>query len=209
MRYRAVVPAVLALVLALPSGVARAGSIFLNGVNIDGVTNQTFANATVTIDAQGNVFISAKGYAVAAPNGQPAAESAAPGVQNASAPQAPRALTQHYWLVTEKAAPGMSQYDLDLFVNAKFVRRFLDDEEHVVLEITPYLVPGQNKITIVAHKNLAAGRRSSSPQHYFRMVIGEGDSGSRNVMINRKLVDYRRTALETKDFTDEFLVGAK
>ncbi len=200
--------AVLALVLV--PGLAQAGSIFLNGVNIDGVTNQTFANATVTIDAQGNVFISARGYAVAAPDGQPAAQPPATSGQ-AAAPQAaaPGRVTQHYWLVTEKAAPGMSQYDLDLFVNAKFVRRFLDDEEHVVLEVTPYLAAGQNKITIVAHKNLAAGRRSSSPQHYFRMVIGEGDSGGRNVMINRKLVDYRRTALETKDFTDEFLVSAK
>ncbi len=201
-----------ALVFFGATAAAAKPGVFLNGVNIDGVTNQTFANCTVTIDAQGNVFIAARGYAVAGPNGQPVAQAPAPGAQVASATlpvaPAPAALAQHYWLVTEKAAPGMSQYDLDLYVNSKFVRRFVDDEEHVVLELTKYLSPGENKLTIIARKNLASGRRSSSPQHYFRLVIGEGDASGRNVMISRKLVDYRRTALETKDFSDEFFVTA-
>ena len=38
---------------AAPSG---AKSVFLNGVNIDGVTNQKFENATVVIDDKGNDF---------------------------------------------------------------------------------------------------------------------------------------------------------
>jgi hypothetical protein len=202
--------------------VASASSIFLNGINIDGVTNQAFNNCTVIIDAQGNIFITAKGYAVAAPG----AGAQAPGIPGAALPTAPApavapvpvavptvaatpVVTQRYWLVTEKAAPGMTQYDIDLFVNSKFVRRFLDDEEHVVLEITKFLQPGQNKLVLMAKKNLGAGRRSASPQHFFRVIIGEGDSGGRNVMINRKLVDYKRTALETTDQTDEFFLNAR
>src|SRR5512138_1711626 len=56
------------LVVLAAAGVAvpaAAGpSVTLNGVNIDGVTSQKFENCTVTIDAQGDVHIEAKGYAV-------------------------------------------------------------------------------------------------------------------------------------------------
>jgi hypothetical protein len=188
-------------VLLLPVG-ARAASVFLNGVNIDGAVNQKFDSCSVVIDQSGNVFITAKGYAVADPNAPVAQPGAVP---PATPPPAP---AQHVWLVTEKAQPGMSQYDLDLFVNAKFVRRFLDSEEHVVLEITKYLSPGNNKLNIVARKNLAGGQRSTSPSHYFRMVIGEGEAQGRNVMINKKLVDYKRSAADTQDFNDEFVIKA-
>ena len=203
------------LVAILVPRFASAGSIYLNGVNIDGVTNQQFHNCTVVIDGAGNIFITAKGYAVAPgqPQGTAAPQAPAGGATPTPVPVAPNAaaappaaMSQHYWLVTEKAAPGMTQFDIDVFVNSKFVRRFLDDEEHIVLELTKYLQPGQNKVVFVAKKNLGAARRSASPQHYFRIVVGEGDSGGRNVMIHRKLIDYKRTALETKDFTDEFLV---
>jgi hypothetical protein len=176
-------------------------SVFLNGVNIDGAVNQKFDSCTVTIDQYGNVLITAKGYAVADPNQQVVAPGTVP------APAAAVA-AQHVWLVTEKGQPGMSQYDFDLFVNAKFVRRFLDSEEHVVLEITKYLSPGNNKVNIVARKNLVGGQRSTSPSHYFRMVIGEGEAQGRNVMINKKLVDYKRSAADTQDFNDEFVIKA-
>jgi len=196
------------LFILLLASSASAGSIYLNGVNIDGVKNQVIANATVTIDASGNIFIVAKGYAVAAPGGN----GSAPPPAATSAPQAPTTpgvVSLRYWLVTEKAAPGMSQFDIDLFVNSKFVRRFLDSEEHVVLELSKYLQTGDNRITFLAKKNMGETRRSSSPQHYFRIVVGEGDAGGRDVMINRKLIDYKRTALETKDFTDDFTVTAR
>lgn len=203
------------LALCASPALAHAGSVYLNGVDIAGVTSQTFNNCTVTIDAGGNIFIDAKGYAVAGQAGQPTAAAGAPGTPAVVAPQgqapvgAPAKLTQRYWVVTEKAAPGMAQYDVDLFVNSKFVRRFLDAEEHVVLEVTSHMAPGQNKVVLVARKNLKGSRRSTSPQHYFRIVIGEGESGGRNVMIHRKLVDYKKTAADTADSSDEFLVSAE
>src|SRR5436309_579221 len=66
--------------------------------------------------------------------------------------------TQRFWLVTEKAAPGMSQYDIDLFINSKWVRKFMDKEEQVVMEITKYLQAGPNKVSFVAKKNLGNAR---------------------------------------------------
>ena len=197
-----VVPLLLLVGLLAP-GMASAGAVYLNGANITGVTNQTFKNCSVEIDAHGNVHIKAKGYAVRGAGGA-APESAPPATLAVGGP-----VTKKYFLVTEKAAPGMSQYDIELFINGKWVRKFLDSEQHVVMEVSKYLQAGQNKIRFLAKKNLgAAGRRSTSPTHYFRVVIGQGDSGGRNVMITRKLVDYKRTALETKDYSNEFTVTA-
>ncbi|MFP2907219.1 hypothetical protein ACLESD_19650, partial [Pyxidicoccus sp. 3LFB2] len=68
----AAVAAVLAL---LPTG-ALAGSVYLNGVKIDGVTNQKFEKATVRIDEAGNVFIDAPGYAARVTTVTPTAPAA-------------------------------------------------------------------------------------------------------------------------------------
>ena len=188
----------LAAVLSLaPATAVAAPHIFLNGVAIDGVKSQEFKNCSVRIDEKGNVHITAKGYAVQ--SGGKAPDQVEP--QNPGAPP-----TKRYFLVTEKAAPGMSQYDIDLFINAKWVRKLLDDEEHIYFEITQHLVQGDNKIRFLAKKNMKDGRRSTSPNHYFRVVIGEGDMGGRNVMITKKLVDYKRSAFETQDFTNEHTI---
>lgn len=184
------------------SVVAHARSVMLNGIAIDSVTNQRFDNCTVHIDADGNIHITAKGYAVKTVGAQAQAE------QNATA-QSGAPPTRRYFLVTEKAAPGMTQYDVDVFINAKWVRKLIDEEEHIVMEITSHLRQGPNKVQFVAKKNLGDGpRRSTSPQHYARVIIGEGDSGGRNVMLTKKAIDYKRTALETEDRVDEFTVVA-
>jgi hypothetical protein len=185
------------LTVALP-GVAAAGSVYLNGVNIDGVKNKVFENCRVQIDGAGNIHITAKGYTV-----QPPAARGTPAPAHGGRP------TRHYYLVTEKAAPGMSQYDIDLFINSKWVRKFLDNEKHVIYEITKHLHTGKNKLHFLAKKKIGATRRSASPQHYFRIVVGEGTSGGRNVMISKKLIDYKRTALETKNYQDEFIIEVR
>ncbi len=172
--------------------------MYLNGVNVDGVLDKRFENCTVVIDAQGDIHITTQ-HAASTP-------VAAPVTATADAGAAP---TRRYFLVTEKAAPGMTQYDIDLYVGGKWVRRYLDMEEHVVMELTKYLKAGPNKLTFIAKKDLGTARRSSSPQHYFRVVVGEGDENGRNVMITRKAVDYKRTALETKNFQDEYVLNVQ
>ena len=190
---------VLTLAVAAP---VRA-SVFLNGVNIDGVTNQTFDNCKVVIDDRGNVFITAKGYQVKAV-GSHAAAVPAPAASAGGPP------TMHYWLVTEKSAPGMTQYDMDLYINNKLVRRLPSKEGQVVMNITKYLQSGPNKIYIMAKKNLTGGRRSSSPQHYFRLIMGEGTtSEGQNVFIDREVLSYKRTAADSRNFNDLFNVNAR
>ncbi|MDQ3264899.1 MAG: hypothetical protein M3Y59_14725, partial [Myxococcota bacterium] len=50
--------------LSLIPAMALGGSVFLNGVNIDGLTDVKFEKATVRIDANGNVLIDAPHYKV-------------------------------------------------------------------------------------------------------------------------------------------------
>ncbi|NOK06620.1 hypothetical protein HNV27_34665, partial [Myxococcus xanthus] len=78
--------AALAAALALAPFGAHAGSVFLNGVKIDGVTNQKFEKATVRIDEAGNVHIDAPGYAARVTAVTPPAPAASP---QAPAPATP------------------------------------------------------------------------------------------------------------------------
>lgn len=169
---------------------AMAGSLYLNGVKIDGATNQHFVGCDVRIDASGNVHITSKSISK---NGAPPTDAGKP--------------QKRYFIVTKKDTPGMSQYDIDVFVNAKWVRRLRGADKQVVFEVTKFLQRGDNTVRLLAQKDLTDGRRSTSARHYFRVILGQGDSGGRNVMLTRKFVDYKRTAMETKNFNDEFTVS--
>lgn len=187
--------ALLAMLALAASDLAQAKSVYLNGVNIDGVANQTFENCSVEIDAQGNIHIKAKGYQVK----QATPDTAGP---TATVPTAAR--SRRYWVVTEKNFPGMTQYDIDIFINSVWVRRITSDEEQVVFEVSKYVKPGKNVIHFTATKNFGATRKSHSPQHYFKIILGEGNVGGDNVMIDNPLVEYKRTAAESRTFNDDF-----
>lgn len=224
---RSILPAAVFVIAALmvPAS-ALAGSVYLNGVRIDGVTNQKFEKATVRIDEKGDVHIEAAGYAVRvvsppapatpAPAAAPAAAAAAPAAAPApaatpapAAPEAPPTLTQRYWLVTEQASPGMAEYDIDLYINSKWVRKLRSNEEQVIAEVTRHLQPGKNTILLTAHKVAAGSRKSYSPQHYFKVIIGEGNVGGDNVMIDNPIVRFQRTAADTQDVSEEFTLTTR
>jgi hypothetical protein len=230
---------ILALVLtALLPASALAGSVFLNGVRIDGVTNQTFAKvASVRIDEQGNVHIDAPAYAVKtvsvpsapapAPAPAPVAAAPAPAPTTAQAPapapapavapaptpaptdSAPARITRRYWLVTEQSVPGMTEYDIDLYINSKWVRKLRNNEDQVITDITRELLPGKNTVLMMAHKVAAGSRRSESPQHVFKVIIGEGNEGGGRVMIDNPLLRFQRTAAQTEDQSEEFTLTTR
>jgi hypothetical protein len=222
------------LTLAAP---AWAGSVFLNGVNIDGVTSQKFEKATVQIDEKGNVLIDAPAYKVevqgpppvaAAPapqvalstvpasgtpvtvplttGGQPASANPVPAVATLPAPAAPAPpqITLRYWLVTEQNAPGMTQYDIDMYINSRWVRRLRGDDEQVIVEVTKLLTPGRNTVLLRAHKTAEGQRKSYSGSQYFRVILGSGNVGGDKVLIDRPLVSFERTAAQTDDASQEF-----
>jgi hypothetical protein len=208
---------------------ALAASVYLNGVRIDGVTNQKFEKATVRIDDKGDVHINAPGYAVrvesapapmaapapvALPPAAPAASAPAPPVAAAPAtpppaPDAPPSLTRRYWLVTEQAVPGMSEYDIELYINSKWIRKLRNNEEQIIAEVTRHLQPGKNTVLLTARKVVVGDRKSYSPQHYFKVIIGEGNEGGANVMIDNPIIRFQRTAADTKDVSEEFTLTTR
>jgi hypothetical protein len=198
-------PLALALAVAVTgvAGPARAApALTLNGVSIDGATGQRFENATVIIDEKGGVHIQAVGYAVKATGQSPVATAAI------DQPGAPGRLSRRYFLVTEHAAPG-TQFDLAVFINARWIREVKASEPQVVMEITRYLRPGTNKLVLAATKRMQEERTSTSPEVALNVVVGEGNVGGDHVMIDNPLVEARRTAAETQDRIEEYLLEAR
>jgi hypothetical protein len=235
---RSFLSSTLAVLAALLPATALAGSVFLNGVRIDSVRGQTFEKATVRIDEQGNVHIDAPGYAVRtvsvpapapAPTPAPApvapapapapvvapapAPAPAPAVTPAPAPApaeepVPTRITKRYWLVTEQATPGVTGYDIDLYVNSQWVRKLRNVEQQVIAELTGNLQPGKNTVTFIARKVDGASPGGARGQ-VFRVLIGEGDMGGSNVMLDNVLVRFQRTAADTEDATEEFTLSTR
>jgi hypothetical protein len=181
------------------ASLAHAKGVFLNGVNIEGVTDQKFENVTVVIDAEGNVLITAKGYDV-----KPADSGPKPAASAKAGP-----VTKKYLLYAESNAPGLVQYDIDIFVNSVWVKRISDDERQANFDITPHMRKGKNIIHFTATKNVGQGRRSTSPQNTLRVIVGEGNIGGDTVMIDNTIVDYVRNAGEIRNFSNDYEVAGR
>ncbi|MGB8930515.1 MAG: hypothetical protein WCC48_04600 [Anaeromyxobacteraceae bacterium] len=204
-------------------------SVYLNEVNIDGVTGQRFDNCTVTIDDRGNVRIEAKGYAVKVEGGDVArpgpVTSQAPGGGYAGAPvtggalpggyapataqAAPGRLSRRYFLVAEQAVEGGTQYEIDVFVNAQWIRKIQGTDGALPIEVTKYFRPGQNRVFLAAKKAITGDRRYYTRDVWMKVVIGEGNVGGDHVMIDAPLVVMTRTAADMDDRNEEFVVEAR
>ncbi len=226
--HRTTSPVTLFVLLALMApATALAAGVYLNGVRIDGVTNQKFEKATVRIDEKGDVYIEAVGYAVrvvtpppaAAPTpAAPAAAAPAPAVPAPAAPgpppppaaaptpapEGPPPRTPPDRRVTEQSVPGMAEYEFDLYINSQWIRKLRNNEEQIIAEITRHLQPGKNRVLLAARKVVAGERKSYSPQHYFKVIIGEGNEGGGTVMIDNPIIRFQRTAADTQDVSEEF-----
>jgi hypothetical protein len=192
-------------IACLLASAAIAGSLYLNGQRIDGVTNQKFEKCTVTIDANGDVFIVAPGYMVqgADTTAKPKTDANAPTTTVTGLPG------KRYWLIKDENYPGKTQYDIDIYINSVWFKRIRSDGEQVIKEITSKLQAGPNVIHFAATKNIGDQRKSFSPQVYLRIIIGEGNIGGNNVMIENPLIQYKRTANETGNFNEEFTISVQ
>jgi hypothetical protein len=207
----------LALALAAVSGAASPGpSLTLNGVAIDGATDQRFENCTVVIDAKGDVHIAAKGYAVRvdpgaaaapAPHSAPAATPPPTQPATVARPATPARLAKRYFLASEPSRPDGAGYDVAIFINAAWIREIKSNEPQAVFEVTRHLRPGTNRIVFAATKRAGAGR-GAGRDATLKLVIGEGNIGGDHVMIDDPLVEMTRTADEADDRTEEFVLEA-
>ncbi|MFP2929952.1 hypothetical protein ACLESO_33110, partial [Pyxidicoccus sp. 3LG] len=141
--------------------------------------------------------------------GAPAPGAPATATAGAPAPAVPGRITQRYWLVTEQTVPGMTDFDIDVYVNSRWLQKLRGNDDQVVSDITRHLLPGANTVTLIARKAVGRGRRSNSPDHVFRVIIGEGNEGGGNVMIDNPLIRFQATAAETQDATKEFTLTTR
>lgn len=193
-----------AAVLLLLPAVASARSVYLNGVKIDNVElrNMKFDKVNVRLDEKGDVHIDAPGYKIQVvdPGSGQARAAGAPAEDSSGEAK----LTKRYFLVTEQTAPGMTDFDIDVYVNAKWIRKLKNNEEQIYTDITKHLVPGKNTVLMAARKITNGTRNSYSPQHVFRVIVGEGNVGGDHVMIDRPVIDFKRTAADQEDVSKEF-----
>ena len=189
---------ILAIAIMVTFKEAHAARIFLNGVNIDGVTNQSFKNCDVTIKDNGDVHIAAKGFKVEA--------KAQTDTETGSVAQGP--VTQRYFLVSESNAPEHVQYEIDIFINSVWVKRVSTDRKQVIEEVSRYLKKGKNTVLLVATKKMGA-RKSASAGDTLNLIIGVGNMTNDQVIIDKPVVEYQRTAAETENFSDEYVVRGK
>jgi len=169
---------------ALP---AEAAEVYFNGVRVTGLRSQSFKNCLVRFDAKGNVYISAKGYTVRTVD----QASSKAGIKRGK-------LTKRYFLVSAGSSSKSVQYDVDVFINGKWVRKIRSSEGQVVAEVTGHLIRGNNRINFSATKNYGGKpRASSSSGAYLRVLLGSGNQGGGTVNITRTLVDFRTPANRT------------
>lgn len=205
--------AVVALLLGSASR-TEAVEVFFNGVEVGGLKNQSFEHCSVRFDANGNVYITAKGYTVkrleqgggAQVGRRPPVPSGPSGVTQPSVPPTPTptAVTKQYFLYSRASRSGFAQYDIDVYVNGKWIRKIRNSDSQVVTDITRKLQPGRNVVQFAATKNYRGkSRLSTSAGDYIHVFIGSGSKGGGTVNITSTLAQFKATASTTANFGQE------
>jgi hypothetical protein len=157
---------------------AMAGSVYVNGVNVDALRDQTFKNVTVYIDAQGNVRVDAPQYQIEVVGTPPPPTRSAPVTALPPGGDAPKPARvdngvpkSRWWLVTEDNDSGGHQ--VDLYVNGERVRTVSSGQPQLIEDIGPFLRIGTNDVRIVS--NSVSPRGGSL---YLYLGTGSNDSGT-------------------------------
>ena len=191
---------ILALTLLLASP-ARAADVYINGQQVRGVTGLTLEGCAVTFNTRGDVYITAPGYTVAA--------TAAMGeqVRTVTQPIGPvAAVKNRYFLVTRTNAPGAVPLDFEVYVDGKKVKTISSEENGLVVELTLFLVPGDNTIEI---RSLAKATTAGAPSDSFGIIIGRGAPNAGSLEIDDVLLNYEVKANDPAPRTDTFKITVK
>ena len=132
---------------------ALIASVFLNGVNIDGLHNQSFEKCrAVKIDDNGDVHLDCPAYQVeqapAAQKAQPATHTETTGAKAVTASTA-ASLSKHYWLVAEQTAECAALVDVEIFLNASRLRSVKQAETQSGVDISQKVRAGKNSLNVI------------------------------------------------------------
>lgn len=190
--------------MILVSSPASAVEVFFNGVKVTGLRNQSFPSCSVSFDKTGNVHISAKGYSVQrVTQAEATKKGAQKGAQAAPSPGTSAKKTKYkYFLVSTGQSPKASNWDVDVFVNGKWIKKIRGADDQVVVEVSRHLRVGRNHLMFAAVKNYGGkGRLSSSADVYLRVLLGRGTRGGGTVSIEHTVADFRARADQVANFS--------
>jgi hypothetical protein len=178
----------LLLALSFATTPAVAGDVFLNGVKVNGLRDQSFPGADVRFDTSGNIHITVTGVSVELQRDDSAAVRAS---KRVTPP-----VKSLYYLISSKTTPGLTQYDIQVHVNGEFVTKCRATDRQLAMEISRFLRPGRNQVVFTAFKDLSSPRKSFSPDQRFTLLLGKGMARGDQIVIERTLATYVRTAAD-------------
>lgn len=182
---------------------AWARKVFLNGVRIDGITNQTFHKVKVHIDTNGDIHISGKQYKVQVSGQTPPARPVnppTPPTQTDPPPQQPtlpvgERPSDGYIVVIQRSGAQASGYSLQLIINGQKARKVDINTEQDVVKVTRFLKKGHNEIIVEAYKEntTAAGT--------IKLMLGIGRLEGGRVFIQKPYkLEYTRSSSDDKNY---------
>jgi len=203
--------AVFTIMLAVP--VAFAGEIFLNGVNIGSIRNQTFKDIkSIFIDQNGDVHIDAPSYNVKLidPETSKTPAQAKKIITKKASKGGPNELLQtRYFMATQPSEDGAAQYDFLLKINGVERKTIKAGSPVIIVEISKWLKKGVNKVEILAQKNIEGKRISKNPSDIARMIIGTGHEEGSIVKIDKVISSVKAYASQTTDVSKRFTINAR
>lgn len=195
------------VVLAFPL-MTHAADVFINGVQVNGLTSESFDKAQVRFDEKGNVHITVPDVKIRF-EGSPNEGSSEGAVAARAAADKPR-LSRDYFLISSQTNPGATQYDIEIHINGRFVTRARSaDSKQLTIKLNEYLSPGDNTIVFTAVKRLGEGRKSFSRQDEFTLLLGQGEASGQQIIIEKTLVRYSRDASQVDNDTYSLNIRAE
>jgi hypothetical protein len=187
----------------LTAGQALAVEVYFNGTRVTGLKNQSFSGCAVQFDKAGNIHITAKGYTVKRlDKGTPKPASRPPTTTPPS-----NAGVKKYFLYSRASRPGYAQYDIDVYINGKWLRKVRNTDSQIVVEISKKLRKGRNVVHFAATKNYGGkSRLSKQASDYVQVFVGIGNRGGGTVNITSTLASFKATASTTANFGKEHTV---
>jgi len=151
------IPAVLMCLFTASLAVAQP-RVFLNDVDITYVRNQVFKDVDqISIDAEGNIIIHAPQYKIS--------ERTYDGVEEGKSTYVPPKGTQYptpqeleekrctlpndnkpTYLVANFNFPGLLGYNIDVYINGKFVKTISHEESQAAVDVSSFIHQGKNHV---------------------------------------------------------------
>lgn len=178
--------------------------IFLNGVDVTGLTDQSFKGCTVTFDSQGNIYINAPGYRVKRIETDEQTKVSSSVTTSVTSMNKP---SKKYFLVTEHNNGSKVWDDYTVLINGNIVKKFNSKDGLILEDITKYVTKGKNQIVITATKS--PGYPGGSPSYWYRIIIGEGHEQGKKIIIDKSLIRFTRKASDTEPGGKTFTINIK